>query len=515
MIPQRVFISYRNKEPDKSLAKEFYEAFKTAGHEPFLATESIRFGENWVEKIDSALESSDYLLLLLSEQSATSEMVTEEVRSAKRLSDNNPEQKPIILPIRVNFPKEAPLNYDLRSYLNRIQQREWKSQADTPVLLQEILELLAGELRPQTVEPVSNIPASDDNPDLPPLPIAEPEVLREPTGALSPKSSFYIERSPIERDCFHEILQSGSLIRIKAPRQMGKTSLMRRILYHARENDCLTIPLTFQRAGSSSFESLESLLRWFCEQVGRKLKQLDHLNQYWENTNTKIDACHYYFEECLLDQLEQPLVLGLDEFDLILSAPHLANDVCGLLRAWNEASRSGDYTEEKWQKLRLIIVHSTEIYGALNINQSPLSNVGKVVDLPEFNDIQANQLARLYGFSQNQVEGIQALVGGHPYLLRKAFYELRQPGTTLAQLIAEAPTDAGIYGGHLRRYLLNLQRQPELTQSLQKVVMQSTPTEIDSILAFQLDSMGLIERKNNKVLPRCELYQKYFFKHLH
>ena len=140
--------------------------------------------------------------------------------------------------------------------------------------------------------------------------------------------------------------------------------------------------------------------------------------------------------------------------------------------------------------------------------------MGKTVDLPEFNDAQANQLAQLYGFGQGQVAGIQEMVGGHPYLLRKALYELRQPGTTLEQLTAEAPTDAGIYGGHLRRHLLNLQRQPELAKSLQKVVMRSAPTEIDSILAFQLDSMGLIERKNNKVLPRCELYQQYFFKHL-
>ena len=433
----------------------------------------------------------------------------------KSCEKKNPEQKPIILPIRVNFPIDAPLNYDLRSYLHRIQQREWTSEADTAIILHEILELFEGGLTPPTVEAVPAAPASDDNPDLPPLPIAEPELSREPGGAVSPSSSLYVERLPIEADCFQEILQPGSLIRIKAPRQMGKTSLMGRILNHARENEAQIVPITFQRASSSVFEELDSLLRWFCEQVARRLKQRDSLNEYWEGSGSKFDACYYFFEEGLLEELETPLVLALDEFDRVLSAPHIANDFCGLLRAWNEASRSGDFTSEQWQKLRLIIVHSTEIYGALNIQQSPLSNVGKTVDLPEFNDAQANQLAQLYGFGQGQVAGIQEMVGGHPYLLRKAFYELRQPGTTLEQLIAEAPTDAGIYGGHLRRHLLNLQRQPELAKSLQKVVMRSTPTEIDSILAFQLDSMGLIERKNNRVLPRCELYQKYFFKHLH
>jgi hypothetical protein len=87
--------------------------------------------------------SIGYFLLLLSEKSATSEMVTEEVRRARELRDlpkaaalryRRSEHKPIILPIRVNFPIDSPLNYDLRGYLQRIQQQEWKSSADTPVL---------------------------------------------------------------------------------------------------------------------------------------------------------------------------------------------------------------------------------------------------------------------------------------------------------------------------------------------------------------------------------------------
>jgi serine/threonine-protein kinase len=514
MTSQRVFISYRSQNPDLSLAQEFYQQLKAAGHKPFLAAETIRLGENWVERIDRALESSDYLLLLLSEQSATSEMVTEEVRRARELQGRHPEGKPIILPIRVNFPFNAPLNYDLRSYLQRIQQREWKSAADSPVILREILDLLAEGKIPEQVEPIPTLPASDDSPDAPPLPIAEPELLREPGGAVSPVSSLYIERPPIEAECFREVLQSGSLIRIKAPRQMGKTSLMGRILNYAKENDCQAIPLTFQRASSRVFDDLDSLLRWFCEQVGRKLKQLDKLEEYWSSTGTKNDACYYYFEECLLEELDTPLVLGLDEFDRVLVEPHLANDFCGLLRAWNEASRSGDSSSEQWEKLRLIIVHSTEIYGALDIKQSPLCNVGKTVDLPEFNESQIQKLAALYGLRGSPVTAIQQMVGGHPYLLRKAFYELRQPNVTLEQLLAEAPTDAGIYSDHLRRHLLNVQRNPALAAALRQVVKRSTPTQIDSILAFQLDSMGLIERQENQVMPRCELYRQYFFKHL-
>ncbi|MBD2664646.1 AAA-like domain-containing protein [Richelia sinica FACHB-800] len=55
----------------------------------------------------------------------------------------------------------------------------------------------------------------------------------------------------------------------------------------------------------------------------------------------------------------------------------------GLLRALHEEGKR----REIWQKLRLVIVHSTEVYISLDINQSPF-NVDLSVELPEFNNQQ-------------------------------------------------------------------------------------------------------------------------------
>jgi hypothetical protein len=76
---RRIFISYRSKEPDTQLASAFNKALQEAGHLPFMAGENIQWGEYWPARIDQELEQSDYLLLLLSDQSAISEMVIEEV----------------------------------------------------------------------------------------------------------------------------------------------------------------------------------------------------------------------------------------------------------------------------------------------------------------------------------------------------------------------------------------------------------------------------------------------------
>jgi hypothetical protein len=510
----RVFISYRSQEPDLNLAQQFYDELKAAGHEAFMAGESIRFGENWPQRVDTELEQCDYFLLLLSPQSATSEMVTEEVRRAKQLRDTRGNHKPVILPVRVNFPMNSPLNYDLRGYLQRIQQREWKSPSDTPKILQEMLNLLAAGEIPAPIEPEEVIIAPTDSPDRPPSPVAEPELRREPGGSVPIESGLYVERPPIEADCFEEILQPGALIRIKAPRQMGKTSLMARILNHAKEEGYYTIPLSFQRADSKLFTDLDQFLRWFCEQVGRRLKRLNQLDDYWKGYGSK-DKCNAYFEECVLEETDQPIVLGLDEVDLVFPHREVADDFFSLLRSWYESARYGDLGSELWKKLRLVVVHSTEAYVPLNMNQSPF-NVGRNVELPEFSGLQVKDLAQRYGlyWQDSQVELLTTLVGGHPYLIRKALYHLRRQDVTLEQLIQTSHTEAGIYSDHLRRHLLNLQQYPQLAEALRQVVVKNKPVELEAEPAFKLESMGLIELHGNEATTRCDLYRLYFRNHL-
>jgi len=366
---KRVFISYRDQLPDRMLAQTFYQALQQTGHEPFMAETSLQLGETWAKRIREELEAADYFLLLLSPESATSEMVTEEVKLAKALRETSQAELPVILPIRVQFPLDDPLNYELRGYLQQIQQRQWSGDEDTAALLVEVQAVLQGEQRKLVAyvaeDPV--IPNVVDSRDRPPSPAAEPELKREPGGSVPLTSGLYVERCPIEADCFVEIEEPGALIRIKAPRQMGKTSLMARILSHARAQGYEAIPISFQRADSQVFGDLDGLLRWLCEQVGRRLKRLRELDDYWVGSGSK-DKCNAYFEECILADLEQPLVLGFDEVDMVFPQRLVADDVFGLMRSWYEAARYGDASSERWEKLRLVIVHSTEVYVPLNIN---------------------------------------------------------------------------------------------------------------------------------------------------
>lgn len=506
-LSAKVFISYRSQAPDVDLAQALYQGLQSAGHSAFMAAESIRLGDRWSARIDQELVACDYFLLLLSEHSARSEMVTEEVRRAKELQDTRATGKPVILPVRVNFPLSSPLNYDLRGYLDQIQQREWSHPTHTPGLIEEILSLLSPTsttLLTSSFVPSSALPLYE-TPHTPPVPVAEPEL---PEGQVDLASGFYVERSPIEARCYEAIAKPGSLIRIKAPRQMGKTSLMSRILHYAgQQQDCMTVPLSFQIADAAIFSDLDKFLRWFCASVGRRLRLPNRLNEQWDEIFGSKDNCTAYFEEYLLPEISQPLALGLDEVDMVFNHPEIASDFFGLLRAWHEAAKSNAL----WKKLRLVVVHSTEVYIPMNINQSPF-NVGLPIELPEFDEAQVQDLAQRHGlrWSPAQVQDLMAMVGGHPYLVRMALYEVARGDSSLADLLQTAPTESGLYCDHLRRHLWNLEQRPDMVAAVKRLVMSPQPVRLESVQAFQLNSMGLVHLQGNDVVFRCDLYRQYF-----
>ncbi len=521
---KRVFISHRMQEPDFGLATQFSEAINAIGHQAFMATISCpqpRAEE--FARIDAELKLCDYFLLLLSPQAAISETLIEEVRRAKELRDSSSDRKPVMLPIRVNCSFSEPLNHDLRSYLEGIGQREWQSAADTATLIQDVLNLIQGsgewgvESGEENLYTLTNSDKQGNRDDsspttyclLPtPLPVAEPEL---PSGQVRLASAFYVERVPYEALCYKEILQPRALIRIKAPRQMGKTSLMARILDRAREQGYRTVPLSFQHADKDVFTNLNKLLRWFCARITRKLRLPHRVDDYWDSMYGSKDNCNTYFEEFLLSDTDEPLVLGLDEVDRVFQYPNIADDFFGLLRAFYEEAGYGDRDSDLWEKLRLVVVHSTEVYIPLDINQSPF-NVGLPIELSEFSPEQVYDLTQRHGlnWTATQVDRLMTVVDGHPYLVRVALYHIARQQLTLEQLLETAATEAGIYSDHLRRHLWNLQQHPELAVAFAKVVTTSEPVELESVQGFKLHSMGLVQLQGNYVTPRFDLYRQFF-----
>ncbi|AFZ01254.1 AAA-like domain-containing protein [Calothrix sp. PCC 6303] len=335
-------------------------------------------------------------------------------------------------------------------------------------------------------------------------------ILEYPEGSVPINSLFYLQRQ-IDIRCYDKILQPGALIRIKAPHQMGKTSLCDRILGYSKQEGYSTVRVNLLQAEATVFSSLDRFLRWFCACISHKLKLSAFSHECWDEYRGSIINCTTYLEENILTTIDHSLVLALDEVDIVFQYPEISQGFFAMLRSWHEEAKTIDI----WENLRLIVVNSTENYGSLDINQSPF-NIGLVAELDEFTSEEIEELAQRhnYGCNSNQLQQLISLIGGHPYLTRLALYHMALGNTTIDKLLQDAPTNAGIYEAYLRRILKNILLNEKLTTGFMKVVNADEPVAIATMQSYQLYSMGLVKRVGDRLVPRCQLYQKYFREHL-
>ncbi|EKV03126.1 hypothetical protein Lepto7375DRAFT_5403 [Leptolyngbya sp. PCC 7375] len=333
-----------------------------------------------------------------------------------------------------------------------------------------------------------------------------------PGSALSLDSSMYISRPPLEELACHEITMPGGLVRIKAPKRMGKSSLIIRMLAHATKQQYQVVYLDFQSFSNGTLENLTKFLRWFCASISRQLDLEPKLDDYWDEEIGSGMSCTLYLKRYVLSKLTSPLVLVLNEADQLFTYTAIAQGFFPLLRSWHEEAKR----LELLQNLRLVVAYSTEAYIPLNVNQSPF-NVGLPIKLPPFTLSQIQDLALRYGLSwaqkdsgMQQLLSLQVMTGGHPYLVQLALYHLCQGVISLEQLLQNAPTLSGIYSDHLRSYLNNLQVRPELMTALKQVVTANQSITLTPKFAYELHSMGLVTLKGNQISPSCDLYRIYF-----
>ncbi len=334
-----------------------------------------------------------------------------------------------------------------------------------------------------------------------------------PGGPVTLKSPFYIQRSEVESHCCQVVLHPGTLIRIRGAKGVGKTSLVNRILQQAEAHQHQTTYIDCQWSSQALLNDLDRLLRWLCLQVGRQLSLDNRLADYWDSELlTSIDNCSQYFEDYLLPSLDQPLVLGIDSVEQIFPYPHVAGDVLRMLRSWHERSKSSPV----WEKLRLVITHATEDYVSLDINHSPLTNVGEPIALDLFAVEQVQELANRYEllWQRSEIETLQQRVGGHPYLVHLAIYKAAVEQMSLRTILETSDQETGIYFKHLLRLREELLQSQDLTAAYIEVTNTPTGIELNSLQIYHLQSLGLVELTDNLVFPSCSLYLEYFQREL-
>ncbi|KST67515.1 AAA-like domain-containing protein [Mastigocoleus testarum] len=506
---KRIFISYkRDVCPDEQVASEIVQAM-SPHHEVFI-DKKILVGTCWAELIETEIRQADYLIVLLSSRSVCSEMVETEIRMAHEFAQvqgGNPQ----ILPVRLNY--SDPFQYPLGAYLNKINWAFWQDASDTPRLIEELKQAVAGnqltidklprkaELSQESESEPSSVPR--------PFPSAQPLPLEMPSGTMDTSSAFYVKR-PTDAIAQRIIQRRGVTITIKGPRQVGKSSLLIRTIDAAVQAGKRVAFLDFQLFDKVALDNPEVFFRRFCFWLADALEIDDKVDEYWNSALGNSRCCTRYLGRYVLKELDQPLVLAMDEVDKVFDSD-FRSDFFGMLRSWHN-SRA---TKQIWKNLDLVLVTSTEPYQLINdLNQSPF-NVGEVMELADFTSEQVAELNQRHGLplNSNQEKQLMMLLDGHPYLVRKSLYSVASGQISPAELFSNASAEHGLFGDHLRHLLSLLHNKRELIQCLLGIINHN---QCDNKLVFwRLRGAGLVRESGRKVLPRCQLYADYFRDNLH
>ncbi len=336
--------------------------------------------------------------------------------------------------------------------------------------------------------------------------ISTPLKIEEPKGAVPLGSPFYIERE-VDARCKAQILQPHALIRIKAPRQYGKTSISQRISKYAKDHQHQIIDLNFQEFSAKEMSDLETLLKFICGFASYCLNIEEKVDEYF-NSRFLTDKvkCSRYFERYLFKECQDNIVLVLDEADRLFDFPQVSTEFFGMLRAWHEDSK----VKPEWAKFKMIITYATEAqYAITNFNQSPF-NVGMQVNLLDFSEVEITELARRHQLtlSTHEIGSLMEMVGGHPFLIRKALYQIALNQLSLSDFLKNATQDDGYFAAHLNNHLQYLQKNPDKLEALSNILRQK-PTQ-NHLACEALRAIGLIKGNAPHYKISNKLYEEYF-----
>jgi hypothetical protein len=327
-----------------------------------------------------------------------------------------------------------------------------------------------------------------------------------PGGTLRAKDPFYVRR---RSDVLIEDAATlpGNTIAIKAPRQMGKSSLLIRYLSKCHDAGKRLAFLDFQNFTDAEIHDYTTLLRQLAKLLLRRL-ELDAAKTPEFSTSADFTA---FVEDEVIQKVNTPLTLAFDEVDRVLGRSY-QDDFFSMLRVWHNR-RAEPFSV--WQEVDLALVIATEPYLLIDRKDRSPFNVATPIEPQAFDRGALDDLNGRYGtpLAAAELEDLRELVGGQPYLSRLAFYRVvTGQSPSFDQLYDKAPTHEGPFGDHLRSMLMLLNEQTGLLTAMKQVVSNASVPDEETY--YRLHGAGLANREGRRVVPANTLYAR-FFRFLH
>jgi hypothetical protein len=327
------------------------------------------------------------------------------------------------------------------------------------------------------------------------------------------ESRYYIVR-PTDAAFTAALARQDSIVLVKGPRQVGKTSLLVRGADEARASGARVVSTDLQKLNKAQLDTIEGFYLACARSIADPLGLEVAPEATWDARRGANDNFERFLRRNVLGGAGERLVWCIDEVDRLFGCP-FRDEVFGLFRSWHNEAGAGP----RWPLVAPDAGDRVCHRGAPVHHRPepvPLQRRHRLT-LEDFTLEQFAELNRRYGGPLGGLEEIVRLfrfVGGSPYLSQRSLHEMTTARRSLDDFIAVAERDDGPFHDHLRRILSLLSQDGgALGDAVRLLLYGAAVPPADAL--YRLRSAGIITGDTpGDARMRCELYARYLSEHL-